>query len=130
MKILKFGGSSQATAERVRNVVEIIEAAIAEGPIAVVVSALGGVTDDLIAASDTAAGGDRYDESITAIKDRHHTAADELTSSDEVEQVVTFFDEVFKELDKVLHGASLVGECTPRTLDAVLSCGERLSAQL
>ena len=48
MKVLKFGGSSLATAERVHKVVEIVESATVDGPVAVVVSAFGGVTDDLI----------------------------------------------------------------------------------
>jgi aspartate-semialdehyde dehydrogenase len=130
MKILKFGGSSLATAERVRSVVEIIEGTVAEGPAAVVVSALGGVTDDLIAAGNSAAGGDGYLDAVAAIRDRHRKASAELVTAEESEQLGLLIDEVFEELEKVLHGASLVGECTPRTLDAVLSCGERLSAQL
>jgi aspartate-semialdehyde dehydrogenase len=130
MKILKFGGSSLATAERIGSVVEIIENAAIHGPLAVVVSALGGVTDDLIAAGSAAAGGDDYLEAVAAIRDRHRKAAEELVSTEEAEQLVSSIDDVFKELEKVLHGASLVAECTPRTLDAVLSCGERLSAQL
>ena len=130
MKVLKFGGSSLATPERVNNVVEIIENAVADGQVAVVVSALGGVTDDLIESSATAADGDRYDNAVAEIRDRHHTAAKELASSGELEKIESSIDVVFDELGKVLHGASLVGECTPRTRDAVLSCGERLSAQI
>ena len=130
MKVLKFGGSSLATFERVHTVVEIIESAVVDGPVAVVVSALGGVTDDLIAASDAAGSGHQYQDEISAIRDRHLTVADELVSAQEVGRIVSSIDEVFEELGKVLHGASLVGECTPRTRDAVLSCGERLSAQL
>jgi aspartokinase/homoserine dehydrogenase 1 len=55
MKILKFGGSSLATPERVLGVVDIVKGAVADGPVTVVVSALGGVTDDLVKASSAAA---------------------------------------------------------------------------
>jgi aspartokinase/aspartate-semialdehyde dehydrogenase len=67
---------------------------------------------------------------VAEIRKRHHEATDDLVSNDETEQLVSSIDEIIDELEKVLHGASLVGECTPRTLDAVLSCGERLSARL
>ena len=130
MKILKFGGSSLATADRVRNVVEIVGSAIADGPVAVVVSAFGGVTDDLVAASEAAAAGDPYTDAVREIQKRHQTAVHDLVSTEESAGIAASIDEVIEELGKVLHGASLVGECTPRTRDAVLSCGERLSAQL
>jgi aspartate-semialdehyde dehydrogenase len=130
MKVLKFGGSSLATAERVHNVVEIVERAIADGPVAVVVSAFGGVTDDLIASSEMAAAGSPYSDVVQAIRDRHESAVEDLVSTAERTEIGASINEVFEELERVLHGASLVSECTSRTLDSVLSCGERLSAQL
>ena len=130
MKILKFGGSSLASPERIRAVVSIIEDALTSGPAAVVVSALGGVTDDLIAASDAAAHGKDHEEIVGRIRARHETAAAELLSATENEHIQLHLNGIFDELGKILHGASLVGECTPRTRDAVLCCGERLSAQL
>jgi len=111
-------------------VVEIVEDAAADGPVAVVVSAFGGVTDDLVAASKAAAAGDPYTDAVRAIQTRHQAAAEALVSTGENAEIGASIDEIFEELEKVLHGASLVGECTPRTRDAVLSCGERLSAQL
>ena len=130
MKILKFGGSSLASAERIRGVVSIVNEGLADSPSAVVVSALGGVTDDLIATSAAAAGGDGYGELMEAIRTRHHAAATELLTGDEAEKISAHVDGVMDELGQVLHGISLVGECTARTRDLVLSCGERLSAQL
>ena len=130
MKILKFGGSSLASPERIRGVVSIVANALTEGPAAVVVSALGGVTDDLIAASETAAAGAPHADAVAAIRSRHEAAAAELLSATEIESAQNHIREIFEEMGGILQGASLVGECTPRTRDAVLSCGERLSAQL
>jgi aspartate-semialdehyde dehydrogenase len=129
MKILKFGGSSLASAERIRQVTTIVNRCLADGPATVVVSALGGVTDDLIAAGEGAAGGGAG-ELVEAIRTRHHATATELLKPREAEQIAARIDEIIDELERVLHGISLVGECTARTRDSVLSCGERLSAEL
>ncbi len=130
MKILKFGGSSLASAERIRGVVSIIEAELTDGRAAVVVSALGGVTDDLLAASEAAADDRNYRDVVERIRSRHEAAARDLLSITETENIRPRIDEIFDEMNRILHGASLVGECTPRTRDAVLCCGERLSAQV
>ena len=71
MKVLKFGGSSVGTPESILNVKNIVEATAR--PAVVVVSALGGVTDQLIAASRMAAAGDSaYSESVDSLMERHH----------------------------------------------------------
>ena len=130
MKILKFGGSSLATAERIEQVAGIVREGLTDAPSAVVVSALGGVTDDLIATSTAAAGGESYREPMEAIRTRHHATAAELLTAGELETISAAVDGVIDELGQVLHGVSLVGECTVRTRDSILSCGERLSALL
>jgi aspartate-semialdehyde dehydrogenase len=130
MKILKFGGSSLASAERIRQVTAIVNDGLGDGPIGVVVSALGGITDDLLAAADAASRGDDCEGPVEKIRSRHHTVAAGLLDDDEVEAIASRIDGVVDELGRVLHGISLVGECTPRTGDAVLSCGERLSSEL
>ena len=58
MRVFKFGGSSLASPERINEVARIVVGAAADGQLAVVVSALGGVTDDLVSAAEAAAGGD------------------------------------------------------------------------
>ena len=71
MKVLKFGGSSVGTPESILNVKNIVEATAR--PAVVIVSALGGVTDQLIAASRMAAAGDSaYSESVDSLMERHH----------------------------------------------------------
>jgi aspartokinase/homoserine dehydrogenase 1 len=130
MKILKFGGSSLATADRIKAVAEIVEESLATDRVAVVVSAMGGVTDALVAIGREAASGHDYHPQLEALRARHHTTAGELLNPNEAAKNSTSIDRVLDDLGQLLHGVSLVGECSPRTGDTVLSCGERLSARL
>jgi aspartokinase/homoserine dehydrogenase 1 len=131
MRVLKFGGSSLADPDRLRNVAVIVGEAAGNGPVAVVVSAMGGVTDDLIAAASAAAeGGDGFRAMVAAVADRHRETAAAVAADDELQAIGASLDTILRELSDLLHGASLVGECTARTSDAVLSCGERMSSLL
>ncbi len=131
MKILKFGGTSVATPERVQGVVSLVADAAREGPLAVVVSAFGGVTNDLVAVANLAVASDpQWSEVLDRVAVRHLEAARALASADEQASLAAFVGDSFAELRGLLRGASLVRECTPRTLDSVMSYGERLSAPL
>jgi aspartokinase/homoserine dehydrogenase 1 len=131
MRVLKFGGTSLADPARLRGVAQIIADTAAKVTPAVVVSALGGVTDGLVAAAEAAAqGDDSHAEMVDKIAGRHRDCAAELLGAKRSRTIVDGFEAIFRELRDLLHGASLVRECTPRTMDAVLSCGERLSAPL
>ena len=130
MKILKFGGTSMATAESILAVAKIVRESLTTGPVATVVSAMGGITDDLVAIGDAAACGDDTRDRLEAIRTRHRIAADELLGGEEASFVTAHLDATIEELGRLLQGASLVGECSPRTRDRILSCGERLSARL
>lgn len=132
MKVMKFGGSSVADAERIARVAEIVadtaEASPDGGPV-VVLSALKGTTDELIAAADLARSGNRdYRVRIDALEKRHQDTANALLdASDRHHQVL---HERFEEMRGILHGVELVRECTDRTRDLVMSFGERLSCEL
>ena len=131
MRVLKFGGSSVATAERVRRVVSILTQARAAGELTVVVSAFGGVTDTLLR---TAALAERRDESyldlLTELEKRHLAATAELASPSDVDLVKSFVLQALHELRDLLHGVYLLREASPRTRDRLLSYGERLSAAI
>ena len=131
MRILKFGGSSVSTPERVRAVVEIVRAARREDHLMVVVSAFGGVTDALIRAATEAARGDEaWMATHRELLARHLDAVSALASADEWAALGREVEQTFEELGNLLRGSSLVGECSPRTLDSVMSFGERLSAAI
>jgi bifunctional aspartokinase / homoserine dehydrogenase 1 len=128
MKILKFGGSSVATPDRIRSVIEIIRPYLS-GEVAVVFSAFGGVTDDLIEISSMAlAGNQQYKLRADQLEKRHLEAVRELISIQKQSSILAQVKIKMNELEDVLHGVYLVKERTPRTLDYIMSFGERLSA--
>jgi len=130
MKILKFGGSSVANAERIKKVIEIIKTSLKqEKNIAVVCSAYQSVTDSLIAASHLAAEGNPlYLDTLKALEEKHLAIAKELISVSKQSGVVANIKYQINELDDILHGVFLIKELSLKTLDYVLSFGERLSA--
>jgi bifunctional aspartokinase / homoserine dehydrogenase 1 len=132
MKVLKFGGSSLATPERVQNVITIVQPSWADSTLkALVVSAFGGVTDMLIQASNAALSGKKDFESILdQISQRHLEAVKSLIRLQRQSAILAQTKVMLNELEDVLHGVFLVRELTPRTLDFVMSFGERLSAYI
>lgn len=130
MKILKFGGTSVATPQNLEKVISIINhPKKIKAEIAVVVSAFGGVTDDLIDISHLAAeGNESYQESLRKLEMRHLTAVKTLIEIRLQSTVLAQVKLLINELEDVLHGIFLIRELTPKTLDFVLSFGERLSA--
>ncbi len=131
MKILKFGGSSVATADRIRTVVEIVREARRNDRLAVVVSALGGVTDVLLDAAHMAASRDEaYKDKLTEIETRHFETLAELTSPADRAPVHDDIVEAFRDIGDLLHGTFLLREASPRIRDSIASYGERLSAHV
>jgi aspartokinase/homoserine dehydrogenase 1 len=97
----------------------------------VVVSALSGITDGLIAAARKAAWGDEtYAADQAAMKTRHRELAAALVTGDALTASYAWIDGIFTELGRILDGVSVVRELSPRILDYVMSFGERLSAFL
>jgi aspartokinase/homoserine dehydrogenase 1 len=131
MNILKFGGSSLATPARIKSVIEILKPYLNENKCAVVFSAFGGVTDTLIALSVGAlAGDDTYKDQLRLLENRHLDAVRDLIGIQKQSSVIAQVKFTFNELEDVLHGVFLVKERTPRTLDYIMSFGERLSAYI
>lgn len=131
MRVLKFGGSSLATPERLETVAGIVANEGRSTPVAVVVSALGGVTDMLATTVERSAAGDAsYDEACEALSRRHVDAADVVVAMEERGALHQRIGSLVDELRDLCHGVSLLRECTPRTMDLVLSYGERLSAMV
>ncbi|MEM8899961.1 MAG: bifunctional aspartate kinase/homoserine dehydrogenase I [Bacteroidota bacterium] len=130
MKILKFGGSSVANHERISNVANIIQSYVKAGEkVAVAVSALGGATDMLIRMGKTAAEGDSsYKLSQEAFSTRHREVVNQLIDYDKHPAILNEIVEGQIELSNLLQGVYLTRELTARTLDYILSFGERSSA--
>lgn len=132
MKVLKFGGSSVATPDRIHKVIDILKGYYTRGEkFTVVFSAFGGVTDSLIQMSDKAASGDEsYLHDFDTFRERHLEAAEALLQNKALKQVKPEFDENHEDLKSLLSGIFLVREVSPRTRDYVLSFGERNAAFL
>jgi len=133
MKVLKFGGSSVAKPERIRGIVDILKDYYAAGDhFTVVFSAFGGVTDSLIEMSRLAAAGDdRYGEAFQAFADRHQDAISDLLQEGPLrEEASAQMRKSHDVLKNLLYGVFLVREASSRTMDYVLSFGERSSAYI
>ncbi len=129
-RILKFGGSSIATPERIKSVIEIIRKAYDNSShIAVIVSAFGGVTDRLIMLGQMAAQGkEGYQKGLAELIERHKNTVNALISQENLPGTLKTLQPVFSELRDVLEGISLIKRLSPKALDLLMSFGERLSA--
>ena len=130
MKVLKFGGTSVGSVESLLNVKMII--ASQEQPVIVVVSALGGITDKLIATSRMALRGDgQYKDEYQAIEDRHYAMVDSVVGDGEARRVLRErLGGLFEQLRSILYGIYLIHDLSEKTMAAIVSYGERLSSPI
>lgn len=127
MRVLKFGGTSVGTPKSLLNVKKIAEAI--DEPAVVVVSALGGITDRLIATAQMASAADEgWEESYAEIVRRHRDVIDNLVPTDAHEEVEKRVGELLAELHDLCRGLYLIRDLSERTLDLVVSYGERASS--
>ncbi len=127
MKVLKFGGTSVGSAENIQKVKEILMGQ--DDDVIVVVSALGGITDKILSAAKMAAIGTGYFQAeLTEINMRHFETIDNLFDGEKRTEVKAKIQVMLDELDRIVHGVSLIGELTPKTLDKIGGFGERLSS--
>ncbi len=134
MIVMKFGGTSVDGAANMREVVRLVrESRGKDTQTVIVVSAMAGTTNTLIAAARAAGAGHvgTWEESIAGLRERHKAAVVTLTD-DEGERVKLFayIDQTINELRAILHSIEILGELSTRALDRVASTGERLSAPL
>jgi len=129
MQVLKFGGTSVGSVESIKQVLQIIEQHRQQGnSIAVVFSAMGGVTNQLIEIGRMATTGDTdYMELVRRIEDRHFNVVKALIPVKEQSKVFAHVRGIINELEDLLRGVSLIRELTLRTHDLITSFGERLS---
>ncbi len=132
MKILKFGGSSIKTPKRIKQIINIVtKSGASKGNMAVIVSAFGGVTDDLIQICNIAAtGNESYKINLEELENRHFEAIKYLIDINIQNSVIANVKLLFNELEDVLHGVLLIKELSNKSSDFILSFGERLSANI
>ena len=129
MKILKFGGTSVGTPESILRVKEIVSTR--PEPSIVVVSALGGVTDQLIRASRLAAEGDgAFRQELTALRERHHAVCEAVVPTSGQAALLKEIDALLDQLERICEGIFLLHVLPPKTAHEVMSFGERLSSRI
>lgn len=127
MKVLKFGGTSVGSAENIQKVKDILVGQ--DDDVIVVVSALGGITDMILSAAKMAAIGTGYFQAeLTEINTRHFETIEKLFAGEKKAEVRDKTRVLLEELERIVHGVSLIGELTPKTLDKIGGFGERLSS--
>lgn len=131
MIVMKFGGTSVEDARAVERLEKIVRGRLEQRPV-VVVSAMSKVTDQLLATAQKAGASDVPGalESSRFLRERHYAAAADLLGTGVFTEFHSELEAEFDSLDDLLKGIAAVGELTPRTLDNVVSFGERLSSKL
>ncbi len=131
--VMKFGGTSVATGENIRHVTDLVAKNAKKDKVAVVVSALAGVTNSLIEVAEQAKKSDEkhIQAFIEELLKKHSKAISTAINSKEIQKEVTeITQKTLGELEKVLTGICYIGEVTPKSKDYVVSFGERLSAPI
>jgi bifunctional aspartokinase / homoserine dehydrogenase 1 len=129
--VLKFGGTSVGSVKAIRQIVEIARNTKSEWKnVAIVVSAMSGVTDALLNGAASAVAGDEYiaEETAADLLQKHFEALDELAPK--ADDVRDFIESCLNEFVSLAHAIRILGEASPRALDAIASLGERMSAPL
>lgn len=126
MKVLKFGGTSMGSAMAMINVKRIVEKN--SEPVALVVSAVGGVTDRLIRTARQAEAKGEYNLELEALKEMHLQIIQELFTPSAGLTVENQLTPVWNELEAILKGVELTGELSAKSYDTITGCGERFSS--
>jgi bifunctional aspartokinase / homoserine dehydrogenase 1 len=131
---MKFGGTSVGSPDAINNVHQIVAEEIAKGnTVAVVVSAMSGVTDMLLNSVRSAVAGDKwgYMQLNEEIRDKHLNAIHELMpAGHHRESIIATVREMLKKHIELCEAINILGEATPRIIDSIVSYGERLSARM
>jgi aspartate kinase len=131
--VIKYGGTSISTAKDIQSVAKYINLQSNKNQILVVCSAISGTTDDLIEISESIKkeNKSKAEQLVSTITNRHKQLAKQTIKKPDVrKKLLTKLDSDFAELLALIDGMVLLGEVTPRSMDYLISFGERLSIQL
>lgn len=125
MKVLKFGGTSVGSVSSIRTLVQIIQEMLdRQERIAVVTSAMGGVTNQLVAMAQLAEQGGDFQAILQQIEQKHLEVIRALMAVQKQNPVIMQLKLYFNELEELLNGVKALKELSPKTLDSILSFGE------
>jgi aspartate kinase len=131
MIVMKFGGSSVESAAAIGRVASIVKARLDQHPI-VVVSAMGKTTNKLLALAQSAVKGsrDEFIRQLHDLRDFHSREARQVVPLSQRAELDRVLDDHFQEMTELVKGLAVLGELTPRSIDAISSYGERLSSYI
>ena len=132
MKVMKFGGTSVGSVKSILSLKKIVETEARTQPVVVVVSALNGITDQLIATSKMAKQGDEhYREEFDTMVTRHHQMIEAIITDDKKRiDLFNNVDQLFDQLKSIFYGVYLIHDLSEKTADTIVSYGERLSSHI
>jgi bifunctional aspartokinase / homoserine dehydrogenase 1 len=130
--VMKFGGTSVGSAERMRAACDLIAESVARQPVVAVVSAMSKITDLLLDTTRHAEGGDQtgLDYNLRQLEKRHFEAASGLLPPTGQPRIQQQIGEIVSEFRRIVNGIQMLGHRPPRAVDEALAVGERLSALL
>lgn len=131
MKVLKFGGTSVAHSQNILLVEKIVKSESLKSKVVVIVSALHGVTDQLIKAAEYASVKDEnYIQTIQNLEEKHISLVKELFPITEQSSWLSFVKKHFNDIEDLCNGIAVLGELTDRIKDKIASYGEFLSSKI
>ena len=132
MKVMKFGGTSVGSVKSILSLKRIVEREASKQPIIVVVSALGGITDQLLSTANLALdGNDQWRSEFNTMVERHHHMIDAIIDDNaDRETLFNTVDALFEQLRSIYFGVFLIHDLSRKTQDAIVSYGERLSSHI
>jgi aspartate kinase len=131
--IMKFGGTAVDSSDKVRHIARLVQSYKEGNEIVCVVSAVRGMTDGLLSIANSVGRGDKIslDEFVKKCTATHTKIIEDVISDDTLRnEAISFIKKIIKELEEVLGGIVLLGEVTAKSLDYLMSFGERLSTPI
>ncbi len=131
--VVKFGGTSISTAKNIKSVAKFIHSLSKKNQVTVVCSAVNDVTDQLLDISEFIQRGNKDSANslmLKIIKEHKQIAKDSVSTQKIRKKLFEKLDDNLSEMKGLLHGMILLGEVTPRSLDYLISFGERLSIEI
>ena len=130
MKVLKFGGSSVASSNNIKKTLEIVKDQSKNHKVAVVVSAFGKTTDNLLKIANLATQNKEYELLLKETELHHLEVIKELIPISNQSEVISYVKRLFNHLETLFEGCNLLQELTPKTLATIASFGELLSSYI
>nr|HPZ87822.1 aspartate kinase [Flavihumibacter sp.] len=131
MQVLKFGGTSVGSPQAIEATIQILSRQLQSGPLLAVVSAFGGVTDNLIRCGQLAASGDEtFRDEVEQLTQRHLSAIKQLVPIQQQSSLLSAIKTLCNEVEDICNGIFLLGETTARSRDRLVSYGELMSSKI